>query len=107
MEKNTGPLFDITGVKEKINDFVTGAANIEVYSKHVADNFFLGTREYKETMMDERFPDITVIVVDRKKTMIIGRNLDCQNSWAFIGTLNLRQTESFLIELPAFFIKQI
>lgn len=102
---NKGPFVSLKDIIESTREFIKGAKRIEFFTKGIIVKSILGKItevEVEAQRMKEVFPDITVIIVDREKTMIISGELNYASEYFFIRVLNRRDTVDFLLELERF-----
>jgi predicted RNA-binding protein len=105
--ENKGPLLNIEDIMKSNKEFVKGAERIEVFTHGAIVKSLLGIPtteeiEVEAPKMKQIFPNITVIIVDREKTMIISGELNYVPEYFWTVTLNRRDTVDFLLELERF-----
>ncbi|MCK4355351.1 hypothetical protein KAW43_03360 [Candidatus Parcubacteria bacterium] len=105
--ENKGPLLNIEDIMERTKKFVKGAERIEVFTRGAIVKSLLGIPtteeiEVEAPKMKQIFPNITVIIVGREKTMIISGELNYVPDYFWMVTLNRKDTVDFLLELERF-----
>jgi hypothetical protein len=104
--ESKGPLLSILEIKEKIIKFCESAEKVEIFAKSKISKSFFGEIlercEVEIPKMANKFPFITIIVVDRDEAMIISGDLDYISHYFWVDMFNHSKTVDLLSELEKF-----